>query len=505
MLMNPVLDLPAAQSVWPELDDESAAVGFRNAEACQMAASFWPGADHQRVLEQVAPSKRTTPKHTDDARVERTFWRIERSQGVLAAISWWRARQPELPFPKGGWLEADEADRFAWVVSRRSATLQVGPGVLGVRFSTAEAPPDPCAYGCRCCAHVEDCECDVCEQDRADAEALAEMLAGQDEAPDEHVVREFSQRSKGRMMRFIASVAWGDIRFDDERLVMLTLTYPGDWRKWCPTPEQAIAHLDAFVKRFRRATGRTLRCVWVREFQRRGAPHFHLLVLWPKRIDGQHSKDWLSQAWFKVVGSEDPNHLRAGTRLDWANSLRGALDSKRVAAYFAGYVSAYSKDKGYQHEAPEAWRNKNGSVGGFWGRRSVTKATAEVAVTAGEVIEMKRLIRRMIRSQKRTITRQVDRGQPVGYVNVETGERLTTDAFQQLEASERCQWQPIKRRRRVTRRWQLRSLTPQGPAADGERGFTVFSNDAPALAIQLARAIHQTDEPWPRGQPRPLP
>jgi hypothetical protein len=331
---------------------------------------------------------------------------------------------------------------------------------------------------------------------------------GDDDEDGKAVIRGFSAKSKGRMMRLVASVSWGELRRPGERLVMLTLSYPGAWRRWCPDPATAIAHLDAFAKRFERATGIPLRAVWVREFQRRGAPHFHLLALWPKCIDGQLSQRWLSRVWYEIVGSEDPRHLRAGTGVDYDKSLQGALDPKRVAAYFAAYTGA-GKDKDYQHQAPEGWTNENGSTGRYWGNRGVDKATAEAPVTADDVVELKRMMRRIIRAQKRTAPRRVPRQVPVTYVHVTTGEVITPDRWRQLDETEQARWRAVagepRRWRTVNRRWRLRSLTPQGPAADGERGFTVFANDAPLLATQLARCLHDDRPPWPKGQPRPLP
>jgi hypothetical protein len=97
----------------------------------------------------------------------------------------------------------------------------------------------------------------------------------------------------------------------------------------------------------------------------------------------------------------------------------------------------------------------------------------------------------------------------VNYVHVTTGEIITPDQWRQLPDVDQHRWQavagPPKRWRTVNRRWRLRSLSPQGPAADGERGFTVFANDAPLLATPLARCLHDDRPPWPKGQPRPLP
>ena len=495
--------LPDRLAVWPELEPGLDGAGFRTKQACEGAAAMWPGADHQRGLERVAPPGKR-PADRDPWQVERTYWRIAGRKGTRAAIAWWQTRQPELRAPDPA---ADNLDHHRQVVSRRAATLQIGPGLLTVKWRTADAPNDPCEYGCRCCRHVESCECDVCRQDEADAERCALLLAA-DEGAVSAVVSEFSTRARGRMMRFVASVDWAGARRPGERLLMITLTYPRRWRQACPNPQTAQDHLGTLSKRFQRATGTPLRCVWVREFQRRGAPHFHLLAFWPDHIGGRRSKQWLSEVWYQIVGSNDTRHLRAGTRIDIDNSFRGVMDPKRIAAYFAGYT-ATGTNKDYQYQPPPGWRNDTGSVGGYWGRRNLEPATAEVAITPAEVIELKRIVRRMIRAQKRTAPRRVPRQVPVRYANTITGETIGVDQWRALDEPEQRRWHRVtgdqKRWRTVNRRWRLRSLTPNGPAVDGERGFTVFANDAPLLAIQIARQLHGEEEPWPKGQTRPLP
>lgn len=307
------------------------------------------------------------------------------------------------------------------------------------------------------------------------------------------------------MMSYIAAVDWASQRHPDENLLFLDLTYPENWRECAPTPDAVQAHFKTFAQRFKRATGRPLRCVWVREFQTRGAPHFHLLVLWPKTIKGRPSRLWLSRTWYQIVKSGDPKHLRAGTRINHEEALRGAVDPKRAAAYFAGYCE---KDKAYQHQAPEGWSNPNGSVGAFWGHRGLIKATAEVGITPELDIEIRRMMRRYIASQKRITQQKVARRIKRVFVEITTGETITPEEYEALPLEDQVRWKPVDvpgSYRRVKRRWRLKSLTPAGPAADGERGFMVFVNDAPLLAAQLGRYLTQPEVTWPPGQPRPLP
>src|SRR5690606_1419342 len=128
------------------------------------------------------------------------------------------------------------------------------------------------------------------------------------------------------------------------RIWMVTLTYP---RHWPTDPRSWKKHLDAWRKRMQRAWGR-LPAVWKLEPQRRGAPHFHLLVVVPaswtatlyasgtlerkgRRITCwrgeslRRFRQWCSISWASVVrGKEKPeptttdeaNHVKVGTNVE---------------------------------------------------------------------------------------------------------------------------------------------------------------------------------------------
>jgi hypothetical protein len=452
-------------AVWPELEGDS--TGFRDQKAVNLAAAMWP---------KVKPIKYAPARA-----------KLVHGDGLFGDT-------PHPPAP----LELTE---------RRFGYLEITPGTLRVRWSRhpAEGDPDRGIHGADCdCDHcrafVNAGTCPVCDAPGGLCDECG------DSVPAVRVISDFSAKAKLRMMSYIAAVDWASQRYPDENLLFLDLTYPDNWSECVPTPADAQAQFKTLCQRFKRATGRPLRCVWVREFQRRGAPHFHLLVLWPRTIKGRPSKLWLSRNWYQIVGSGDPKHLAAGTRINFEEALRGAVDPKRAAAYFAGYCE---KDKAYQHEAPEAWTNPNGSVGAFWGHRGLVKATAEIGITPEVDIEIRRMMRRYVASQKRVVERKVARQVARRYASVTSGETITPIDFEALTLEERIWWQPIDLPgsfRKVRRRWRLKSLTPAGPAADGERGFMVFVNDAPLLATQLARYLTQlSTTTWPKGERRPLP
>lgn len=126
---------------------------------------------------------------------------------------------------------------------------------------------------------------------------------------------------------------------------MVTLTYPAEF----PTNGREVKkHLNTFLQRLRR---RNISYLWFLEWQRRGAPHFHVLI----SHLGDLSTKSISEAWYKIVGSGDEKHLRAGTNLKRMTKSDGG---KRYAVKYAS--------KRYQKWVPEGFTN----VGRLWGHSS---------------------------------------------------------------------------------------------------------------------------------------
>lgn len=151
----------------------------------------------------------------------------------------------------------------------------------------------------------------------------------------------FSGSSRMRLMRLLASLMRTCIP------IFITLTYPG---VWSDNPKEWKTHLDRFEKSvMRKFPGSAL--VWKLEAQKRGAPHFHCLLYNVYTIDVGF-RGWLSETWYRVVGSNDERHLMAGTRVEYLRSYRGAM------AYAAKYMS-----KTTEENLPEEW----GRPGRFWG------------------------------------------------------------------------------------------------------------------------------------------
>jgi hypothetical protein len=142
---------------------------------------------------------------------------------------------------------------------------------------------------------------------------------------------------------------------------LLTLTYP---REFSNDGRRIKRDLRCLLVRLRRRYA-GIEVIWFLEFQRRGAPHYHILTSQEPDRDGQL---WVSQAWYEVVDSNDPRHLRAGTNWEKIRKAKGALR----------YVAMYAH-KPTQRVVPKKYRN----VGRFWGRSSGVTVPEPVRLDIG--------------------------------------------------------------------------------------------------------------------------
>lgn len=274
-------------------------------------------------------------------------------------------------------------------------------------------------------------------------------------------VTSWSAKSRARMVKVLGQLDYAPL-FDGGGVpAMLTLTYPGEWESVAPNAAAATKHVRAFAERFQRHYGKRLVGVWKREFQRRGAPHYHILMVPPAPVDGESFRAWASRNWAAVVAHPDPEqrrrHERAGTGLDYAEGMR-AKDPKRLAVYFSKHGS-YA-DKEYQNEAPALWV-ESGSVGRYWGVWGLDKAIAEVEVTRDQADATARVLRRWARANGYVAPREVWRSSD-REVDTETGE--------------------------VQRKWRRRKVRRRVKRMPGRLGF-VMVNDGPAFVSQLARYL----------------
>lgn len=148
-------------------------------------------------------------------------------------------------------------------------------------------------------------------------------------------ISSISERSANRLRRYVEN-------FAQDFTGMITLTYP---KTWPASPSVWKGHLRAFYERLRRTRYfEEHSSIWVLEFQKRGAPHFHLLM------SGWVSKAWVSTSWAEITGGDSS----ACSRCEQIRNIEAG------GKYIGKYLSKSLEDGGASLEG----------VGRWWGVRS---------------------------------------------------------------------------------------------------------------------------------------
>jgi hypothetical protein len=192
--------------------------------------------------------------------------------------------------------------------------------------------------------------------------------------PKRAAISKWSDKSRTNMVRTFAAIDWQpfvDAVAGGACPALVTLTLPGDWLAVAPTGEAFKSIVNKWRRLYYRAWGTQMPGPWKMEFQRRGAPHLHILTVPPLGLSAGSQlpfKDWLSRSWAAAVNAPDPEERRkhelAGTGVDYEETLRYG-DPKRIAVYFSKHGLFH--DKEYQNLPPEAWSGPGNGPGRFWG------------------------------------------------------------------------------------------------------------------------------------------
>lgn len=158
----------------------------------------------------------------------------------------------------------------------------------------------------------------------------------------------FSAHARRRLMRKLAMLKRSVLP------LFVTMTYPGefdvDFHEW-------KNDLHKFARRFARRFPAAA-FVWRLEPQKRGAPHYHLLV-YGVTMDGD-TVAWFHKAWFESVKSGDEKHFIYGVKVENIRSRRG------VNAYVSKYIAKKQGIPSAEDGAPVVdWA----FVGRWWGVR----------------------------------------------------------------------------------------------------------------------------------------
>lgn len=198
---------------------------------------------------------------------------------------------------------------------------------------------------------------------------------------------EFTPASRRRLMRKINSIN----REEAGLPFFITLTYHDHW------PETSVGrkrHMDALQKRMERVYG-PFSAIWRLEFQKRGAPHYHLLAfVAPEQIVpylGQglrrhrraaelRLRNNVSWMWNEIVDPSDTQHLAAGTAVEEIRSWNG------VTSYAAKYMGKLETlQKGL--ESP-------GRFWGVWRKKMLPISYEHTQITLPHFFQMRRVMKR---------------------------------------------------------------------------------------------------------------
>lgn len=184
-------------------------------------------------------------------------------------------------------------------------------------------------------------------------------------------VLRFSARSRSRMLQMFAKT---DLR-TVEGATFVTLTYHHEWSE---APADWKDQLEEYDRRIRRQHPGAW-TVWRFDWQRRGAPHFHLLVF--GMVHGNEKE--LRDEWLEI----------AGACCKWCEKYMVDVQPLKSWAQVGSYLSRYSAKLDEALSEAEA-----GRYWGVKGRANRVENLLTVEVTEGEAYRIRRVFRRLIRA-----------------------------------------------------------------------------------------------------------
>ena len=253
--------------------------------------------------------------------------------------------------------------------------------------------------------------------------------------------------SRKSQMRFKVSLA----KLNQDKLgygLEVCLTYPKKFpdQNEYKTYKRHLTRLNQVLVR------RGYAGAWKLEFQKRGAPHYHIVLIPKKKLKGLSAfRKELASHWYRIVGSEDPKHLEAGTRVAPIESPAGMI----------GYMAQYM--------AKEDQTLPNNFTGRYWGfiNKEGLPWSEEKVIPLGR--ENAQKIRRIFRKKIETEMRHYQMRIMTKILKRETGMVVSTQEMSStlLRLGSKCKYktstdkkiEAIMERKWVTppKKWRVRN------------------------------------------------
>ena len=194
----------------------------------------------------------------------------------------------------------------------------------------------------------------------------------------------FTRGSRNRLLKTLHSIDWPEVA--PQGGLWIGLTYPGDPRHVPGERATVQAHLRRFQGRWNRRFG-PARGIWKLEYQRRGAPHLHLMLVRPMTDDADDAiEEWCRRNWWEIVGSGDDDHLIHGAH------VRYWVDANLLISYLTDYCDS----KRYQHEAPGGFED----TGRWWGYWRIKPDRQVIGVSEQTYYRVRRAERKAYRAKR---------------------------------------------------------------------------------------------------------
>lgn len=197
-------------------------------------------------------------------------------------------------------------------------------------------------------------------------------------------IKGFSIQSRRRMLEQIAS-----IKRDAILPCFVTLTYPNEF----PTVARSKRDLKIFHQRMVRKFPQ-IGLMWKLEPQKRGAPHFHMLVWNVERLD---LFMWVVNNWYEIAGNGDIRHklFHMGCLKDSEPCVSQVKSFKGVWFYAAKYI-------GKTFEVAEWGKTWTGRFWGTVNRQNIPFGSIQtIELSENEIVQIMRYQRKFMSISKK--------------------------------------------------------------------------------------------------------